>query len=158
MTRLRPIPTVLSVLALAAAAPAAAQAYTCDSSTQSAGDAQVTQRVCGADYQPVRGNEFSGQVGTVRLTSTAYDVPERDLTDHDVQIDWGDGTTSAGYLAYGAADPVVRGAHTFADNGHHDVRVTVTSSGTYHGVALSLTDTATSNFDVSPPPPAYLSW
>ena len=62
------------------------------------------------------------------------------LDTHTANIDWGDGTASAGTVTQGSGTGDVNGSHVYADNGPYTVRVTVTDD---KGASSSDTFTAT---------------
>ena len=72
--------------------------------------------------QPVsatEGQSFSGSVATVSGDSDSA------ASDYTVSIDWGDGSTSSGTVD---ASGNVSGSHTYADEGSHTVKTTVTDA------------------------------
>jgi hypothetical protein len=95
-----------------------------------------------ASVSAFAGVPFSGTVAVMT------DVPSGDVaSDFDVQINWGDGTTSAGTLQATASGKFdVRGSHTWASNGTKSVTVTVTEHGSASGQGQTLNIGSNANF------------
>jgi hypothetical protein len=90
----------------------------------------------GLTVTPTEAQQFSGAVATF---SDSY--LGNTTADFTATIDWGDGTSSAGTVSGTAGAFTVSGTHTYADEGHFSVKVTLTddSPGT---VSAGATGTA----------------
>ncbi len=67
-------------------------------------------------------------------------------SNYQVDIDWGDGTSSGQAWTAGGGNWVATGSHTYADPGHYDIAVTITDTHAPTG----MTATAYSSVDVDP--------
>jgi hypothetical protein len=85
----------------------------------------------GVPVSATEGQQFSGTVANVS--------GDPDSTAYNASIDWGDGTTSAGTVS---ASGAVSGSHTYAEEGSHQVKVSVTDADDSTNSA-SATSTAT---------------
>lgn len=88
-----------------------------------------------ADFSVTEGQQFSGGVAAFTATS-----PTAVAGDFSASIDWGDGTTTAGtVVASGTGGFLVKGAHTYSEEGTQSAKVTI-SDGT---TTISAQDTVT---------------
>jgi hypothetical protein len=67
-------------------------------------------------------------------------------SNYQVDIDWGDGTSSGRAWTAGGGNWVATGSHTYADPGHYDITATITDTHAPTG----MTATAYSSVDVDP--------
>jgi uncharacterized repeat protein (TIGR01451 family) len=75
-------------------------------------------------FTPVESQRFSGVVGAFSDSN-----PSAAAGDFTANIDWGDGTTSAGSVATGPGGFVVNGSHKYAEDGTYAVAPTITDDG-----------------------------
>ena len=116
--------------------------YGCGSSapfTANVADAAV--HLSGTQVPARAGEPFTGQLATL-----SDDDPGGTQSDYQIEIDWGDGSRSAGTVAAGSASFPVLGNHTWVQPGSYQVTVTATDAG---GASTSVGTSAT----VGPAPP-----
>ncbi len=108
--------------------------YVSTVSTFTVGDAPLSNLV-NVPFNATEGTPFSGTVAsfTDTDTGTASD-PTTNPTDYSATINWGDGSTSAGTIAYSGtpgnfAVNASGAPHTYAEDGSYFVSVTVTDVG-----------------------------
>jgi hypothetical protein len=95
-------------------------------------DAPLT--ATGAAPAATEGASFTGVVASFRDAD-----PQGRATDFTATIDWGDGSTTPGTVATGAASGFdVRGSHTYAEEGPYVVRVNITDAGGSSATAQGL--------------------
>ncbi|HEV3231388.1 MAG TPA: hypothetical protein VG245_03950, partial [Candidatus Dormibacteraeota bacterium] len=75
----------------------------------------------GSVITPTEGTSFSGTVGSFSTANT-----NNLASDFTASIDWGDTLTSAGTITGASGSFTVSGTHTYAEEGPHAVKITVT--------------------------------
>jgi hypothetical protein len=79
----------------------------------------------GYNLAGIEGQQINGIVAT--FTDVTY--PTNSPSDFTATINWGDGTTSAGIVTVQGSLFVVRGSHTYTEEGTYSIKVTISDDG-----------------------------
>ena len=94
----------------------------------------------GQNVSTVEGALFNGTVATFTDVN-----PGSHIGDFTATINWGDNSSSGGFISFSNGTYSVNGSHVYADEGSHQVSVSINDIGSSHATALSLATISDAN-------------